>query len=499
MSDAQNKQGVIDQLIAFFASLKLTIILFLLLAATSILGTFIPQNADPRAYLQAFGEFLFRLFSVFGVFDIYHSWWFQLLIILLTFNIIVCSIDRLSSIWKLVFNVKKRFIKGRFNNAPSEEFLLDRTFADVQPEVETLIEGRYRHMETRVEEKEATLFGERWRWTRLGVYIVHLSVVLLLLGSLIGSIFGFDGFIQIPEGETVDSIRLRNRAESLPLPFQLRCDDFTVRFYPNGAPEEFRSDLVVIENGQETVKKSIIVNDPLRYKGINIFQSSYGEIRDNPMMGGVNKPDSKKEALVTSITEALLQVMVNETGMAYQVPVKLGEAVKLPANLGQFTFTGLIPHAKFGGQDIGEALTGILTRTGEEPEEVMLSIRFASFDKMRRGKLFITVLEPNAETLGGEDIHSPTETTETGEKKYWTGLEVTRDPGVPLVYLGFCLMIAGCFVAFFMPHEQLMITVTKRGQKSAVTVAATAYRNRVSMQQKVKRLAMQLGADETDA
>lgn len=493
MSSEQQKKGVIDQLIALFASLKLTIVLFLLLATTSILGTFIPQNADPRAYLQAFGEFLFRLFSVFGIFDIYHSWWFQLLIILLTLNIIVCSIDRLSSIWKLVFNVKKRFIKGRFNNAPSEEFTIDRVFDDFRKEAETLVGSRYRHVETINEEKEATLFGERWRWSRLGVYIVHLSVVLLLLGSLIGSIFGFDGFVQIPEGETVDSIRLRSQPEALPLPFQIRCDDFDVRFYENGAPDEFRSDLVIIENGQETVRKSIIVNDPLRYKGINIFQSSYGELRDNPMMGGPKALE--EESPVTEITEALLQVMVNETGMAYQVPVKLGEPADLPEKLGQFTYTGLIPHAKFGGQDIGEALAGILTKTGGEPEEIMLSIRFASFDKMRQGKLFITVLEPSAETLAGKDIHSHTE-KESGDKAYWTGLEVTRDPGVPLVYLGFCLMIAGCFVAFFMPHEQVMITISKRGQKSAVVVAGTAYRSRIAMQQKVKRLALQLGAEE---
>ena len=58
-------------------------------------------------------------------------------------------------------------------------------------------------------------------------------------------------------------------------------------------------------------------------------------------------------------------------------------------------------------------------------------------------------------------------------------------------------MIAGCFVAFFMPHEQVMITISKRGQKSAVVVAGTEYRNRIAMKQKVKRLAMQLGAEET--
>ncbi|MGD8336009.1 MAG: cytochrome c biogenesis protein ResB, partial [Desulfobacterales bacterium] len=86
-----------------FASVKLTVTLLMTLAATSIIGTLIPQNESPENYRRAFGEFYYRLFEILGIFDMYHSWWFQLLLVLLTVNIIVCSLNRLSATLKIVF------------------------------------------------------------------------------------------------------------------------------------------------------------------------------------------------------------------------------------------------------------------------------------------------------------------------------------------------------------------------------------------------------------
>ena len=69
-------------------SVKLTVVVLLSLAATSIVGTVIPQNESPDAYLREYGEFLYRIFSAFDIFDMYHSWWFQFLLLLLTMNVV---------------------------------------------------------------------------------------------------------------------------------------------------------------------------------------------------------------------------------------------------------------------------------------------------------------------------------------------------------------------------------------------------------------------------
>jgi len=89
-----------------FASIKLTVVVLILIAATSVLGTLIPQNAVPVDYVRAYGEFAYRMLHVFDLFNMYHSWWFQTLIGILTVNIIICTTRRWPTIWKIVYSKK---------------------------------------------------------------------------------------------------------------------------------------------------------------------------------------------------------------------------------------------------------------------------------------------------------------------------------------------------------------------------------------------------------
>lgn len=436
----------------FFASVRLTIVLLISLAATSIIGTLIPQNEDPVRYYQAFGEFLFRIFSVLDLFDMYHSWWFQLLLVLLTSNIIVCSIDRLQTTGKIIFSKEPSFRLSKFRSlSEKEEFSASGTPHALAARYEPYIAKRFGYCRTEETAEGLCIFAEKWRWTRLGVYTVHLSIVLLLIGGLIGSLFGFEGFVNIPEGETIQRIRLRNTGGSHQLDFGIRCDDFNVSFYENGSPKEYRSKLRIVEQGQTVLQKEIIVNDPLRYKGINIFQSSYGAL----------EPEKVTLGFKSNITE-----------MIYHSKVTLGQQVDIPESLGKFVIRKYSPAAEYRGHQIGAAFTGIFTPPGGKSTEVLLPLRFPSFDKMRKGDFIVSV----------EDY----------ESRYYTGLQVTRDPGVGIVYAGFIVMIIGCAVTFFMSHQRLCIDVIGRGSKSRVTVTGSANKNRVGMQMKLSRMAQKL-------
>ncbi|MBW2656103.1 MAG: cytochrome c biogenesis protein ResB, partial [Deltaproteobacteria bacterium] len=222
----------------FFTSVRLTIVLLLTLAATSIIGTLIPQNQEPAAYFQAFGGSLYRLFDLFGLFDMYHSGWFQFLILLLTINIIVCSIDRMSANRRILFVRKPSFNLARYRNLKSKQKFKDDRSTDQLKEVcQAYIKRHFRHSQVETTDSGYAIYGEKGRWTRFGVYMVHLSVVLLLIGGLIGSIFGFDGWVNIPEGESASRIQLRSQAQMIQLDFEIRCDDFDVSFYDTGAPK----------------------------------------------------------------------------------------------------------------------------------------------------------------------------------------------------------------------------------------------------------------------
>ena len=97
-----------------FTSIRLTVLVLLSLAITSTVGTLIPQNEAYEQYLRTYGNFLFRLFAVLNLFDMYHAWWFQMLLILLTANIITCSIDRLTATWSLIFPKERHFSPTRY-------------------------------------------------------------------------------------------------------------------------------------------------------------------------------------------------------------------------------------------------------------------------------------------------------------------------------------------------------------------------------------------------
>ena len=430
----------------------LSVILLLSLAVTSIVGTLIPQNESPAAYFQEYGEFLYRIFDVFDFFDMYNSWWFQLLIVLLTVNIVVCSIDRLKATGKIVFAKNPIFNLSRFrDHADKESIVDDRSPEQLKDIYEPFVSKGFGYMRSEQTDKGFCIFAEKWRWTRLGVYGVHLSIVLLLVGSLIGSIFGFDGYVNIPEGEAVSSIRIRNPAQAKSLDFEVLCEDFDVSFYDSGVPKEFRSSLTILEHGKPVLKKDIIVNDPLRYKGINMFQSSYGPLPPK---------------------EVTLSFTSKKTGKVYQKKVLIGQQIDIPEAGGKFVVKDYDNAYNFRGRSIGEAFSGILIPENGRPIEILLPVRFPDFDQGRKGNVAVSVKDY--------------------DRRYYTGLQVTKDPGVWVVYSGFILLIVGCYITFFMSHQRLCIDIVKKGKKSIVMVAGTANKNKLGVPNRIKKISEKL-------
>ncbi len=436
----------------FFASIKLTVVLLLSLAVTSIVGTVIPQNQSPAAYFHEYGEFFYKIFSALNIFDMYHSWWFQVLLLTLTFNVIVCSLNRLPTTWKIVSVKIPPFNVSKFRTLSNkEEFASNRSLEDLRNKCEQAASKKFGYWRTEQTDKGFCIFAEKGRWTRLGVYTVHFSIILLLLGGLIGSIFGFEGFANIPEGETVNSIRLRKTGQIHNLDFGIRCDNFSVSFYETGAPKEFRSTLSIIENGKSVLREDIIVNDPLRYKGINLFQSNYGML----------PPE-----------EITLNIMSRGTGMVYKKKTKIGQLTEVPEGMGTFVIKDFRNSFNYKGISFGETFIGILNRKDGNSINIILPLDFASFDKMRKGGLIFSVADFNS--------------------KYYTGLQVTSDPGVLVVYSGFIVMIIGCFATFFMSHQRLCVEIAKSGNKYKVMVVGTANKNKLGMQARVKKFSQNL-------
>jgi len=431
---------------------KLTIVVLISLAASSIVGTVIPQNEDPTAYVQAYGPFLYRVFDVLDLFDMYHSWWFQLLLLLLTANLTVCSIERLRATWKIIFVKDPTFQIARFRKLPHKaEFEKNRSPEKLIILYDQFVAKKFSYCRSETTDRGFCIYAEKGRLTRLGVYTVHLSVVLLLVGGLIGSLFGFEGYMNVPEGESSQTVHLRNSAAVQQLGFEIRCDDFEVSFYENGSPKEFRSALTILQQGKPVLAKEIIVNDPLSYRGIRVFQSSYGPLG----------PES-----------VTLDFKSTATGMNYSKKVKIGQQFDIPEKLGKFVIREYSDRAEYKGQQVGEAFNVIYISEEGQKTEILLPIRFPSFDKMRKGKFFVSVAHY--------------------DNRYYTGLQITRDPGVWVVYIGFVVMILGCAITFFMSHQQICVEIINAGEQSSVVISGSANKNKYAMQTKIKNIAQRL-------
>lgn len=442
-----------DKIWRFFCSVKLTVYTLVLLATTSIFGTVILQNGTQQEYQRLYGEAFSNLIKVFNLNDMYNAWWFLLLIVTLCINIVVCSIERLSITWKIIFPKKIKFNPERFRKLKNlETFTVNKDIKSLSGNYETFLSRTVGKVIKEKTDSGIVLYAEQGRWTRIGVYVIHSSILLLFIGALIGTLFGFKANMQLDEGETSNTAFIVKKRLPVNIGFSIRCNDFSIKFYDTGAPEEFRSNLTIIENGKESFTKDIIVNQPLRYKGINIFQASYGTAQPDSIILDIIRL-SDKDVTTKSI--------------------KVGQEIQLPEDQGSFKLEGFMPHFDFRGNNLGEAFIGTITQKDGNSFQIGLPTKFPTFDKMRKGAFAFVVKE--------------------FEQKYYTGLQITKDPGIWYVYSGFILMIIGCWVTFFMSHRSYLIEIKEdKDNSSIISISGTTNRNSQGMKLKIQKIVIKL-------
>ena len=102
----EHQKGIVEivaeKVWKFFSSVKLAVMLLIILAIVSVIGTVIQQNESPEKYLREYSQTTVQLFEMLGFFDMYHTWWFVLLLFLLTANLTVCTLERFPHTLKIM-------------------------------------------------------------------------------------------------------------------------------------------------------------------------------------------------------------------------------------------------------------------------------------------------------------------------------------------------------------------------------------------------------------
>lgn len=413
-----------EEIHKFFSSVSLTIFLLSFIAVASIFGTLIRQQASPQEYLSVYSESTYAILSFLSLDDIFHSWWFMLAIGLLVLNLVLCSWPRFTKLMKAQ-SVPKVPDRKTLDGMSLRFTVQGKNLDDVS--------GMLRGYKAVYNGEDGRVL-ERGSLGRYGFYMVHLSIVLILVGGLIGLLFGFRGPLILNKGETKDTFMVRGSAvRNQPMGFSLKLNQFTLALYPTGEPKDFASDVEVIEDGKTVLRKTIRVNDPLNYKGIHVYQASYGS---NPVFQFDVGGDKVELGQGSMYKKGSLQLLL----VRYEKSVhNFGPGV-------QVTYL----------QD-GEPQTAWFLR---------------DVPKLRE------------RTIMGIPVR-----LENINDEFYTGLEVAYDPGVWVVWTGFALILFGLYVNFFVYYRRIYLVHVSDG----VLVAGVAFKNREGFKEEFEKLKGKLG------
>lgn len=242
----------------FIIGLKFAIILFILIAIYSIIGTVIPQGATKEFYLHNYESFR-NIILLLQFNKVYSSFIYRTLLLLFIVNITGCTIKLLPS--------QIARLKDDYFPAPgkSAENLWDEKY-DTE-EFRNILEKKG----FKIYKSENGYKAAKNRIGVLGSSITHLGIIIIILGSFIGNLFAYEGYINLLPGESTAFVEQG---------FILKLDDFYLGFREDGSTEQYYSELKIIEEGKEVEAKKIWVNNPLKYKGINFYQSSFGWVSE---------------------------------------------------------------------------------------------------------------------------------------------------------------------------------------------------------------------------
>lgn len=430
-------------LLKTIADLRLAIVLLLLIAMFSIAGTVIEQG-ETLAFYQAnyptqpalFGFLSWQVILALGLNHVYQTWWFLALLIFFGSSLIACTGFRQ---WPAL----KAARRWQYYQQPRQFQKLALSLSLSQIPLSQLVpplEARG----YRVFQEGAKLYARRGLVGKIGPIIVHAAMILILIGAIWGALAGFLAQEMVASGET---FQVKNIIEAgpwargqIPRDWGIRVNRFWIDYTPSGAIDQFYSDLSVVDtDGQELDRKTIFVNQPLRYRGVTFYQTNWG-------IAGV-------------------KAQINNSPI-FQLPM-----APLPTAEGGKLWGTWIPTKP----DLSQGVT-LLTK--DLQGTMILYDQAGNLSSAVRAGMN---LEVNGVTLKILELVGS------------TGLQIKADPGIPLVYLGFGLLMLGVVMSY-VSHSQVWALYQE--VDNTLWLGGRTNRAQVSFEREWLALVEQLGAKE---
>ncbi len=367
-----------------------------------------------------------------GLFNVFNSLLFKVLVTSLVVSLVACSVHRTPGAWRTATKPRVDVGPSFFEHAPQrEQIVVHSSSAEALEKVRGVL--RQHHYRTLVQDDGAIhLYGDRNRFVALASLAGHISLILILLGAIIGTTFGYrNPSFTIAEGTTLPT--------GTEPGLTMKLIDFTSTWYTTteNLPSDYASQVVLYKDGTQVAATTIRVNDPLSYDGATYYQSSYGQ------------------AAVMTVKDASGKTVYSEGLPLDQVSA---DGADRPAGL------ILLPDTSdeiyvFGTTGTSDTLV--------QPGQV----RAVLVSAVNSSSVADQVLDQGKAT----ELGSYTVTFD--RESQFTVLSINRDPGQILIWLGALLLFAGFTAVFLLPQRRVWARITSRGAMAVLSVASLGRRD----------------------
>lgn len=394
-----------QKILKSFADLRFAIILLLLIALFSIIGTIIEQDQSIETYKinyplseKIFGFLSWDVIIKFGFDHVYKTWWFITLILIFGLSLLLCTtlqqvpslkISRSCQFLRKTQQFQKLTVSSKLNNSSLQEFLF-----------------RIKKINYSIFQQKNILYCYKGLIGRFSPIIVHFSMILILIGAIFSSLNGFKAQEIIPKTEFFHIQNILNNGKISLIPkLSGRINDFWITYTNQNTIDQFYSDFSILNgNGNEIKRQTIFVNSPAQYNGINYYQTDWNLI-------GLRIQD-----LNSRIVQYPLITILKSSNKFWLSWIPMDNTLKKGIII-------LINNL--------EGFCSVYNNYGK----------------------FIGNLELN-------EIFSPTFPIVLIDIISSTGLQIKLDPGIPLIYTGFLFLIISTIISYI-TYSQLWIVQEK--------------------------------------
>jgi cytochrome c biogenesis protein len=282
------------------------------LGIASVIGTILKQNEPYENYIVKFGQFWFDFFEKIGLYDVYHSVWFLIILLFLVISTILCITKNTPIILKDFLLFKDSLEEKSLLSFSHHLVLKNKKEVNLSQVIHYLKQANFKVKEKSKDNGDILIVAKKGNYQRLGYIFTHVGVVVICLGGLLDGnlIFKAQELLGYKKIETLDIpaskvqevsrlsvantsfranmtlaegssdnvafVRMKDGYLVQDLPFKITLKDFRINHYSTGMPKSFESDLVISDpESSQDITKTISVNHPFKYKGIAIYQSDF--------------------------------------------------------------------------------------------------------------------------------------------------------------------------------------------------------------------------------